>query len=350
MASVVRLIELAIPLRDTFANAGTAVDLRRIILVGVEVEGVTGWGEAAPYPGINIESTDEIWDMLSQQPRLAAGRVIEMLPSTAAAAIDQAHADLSARQRAVPMWQYLGGRDGPVRATVAIGLSPTPSSTVASVYAAHEAGFTAVKLKIAPDHDHGHISAVRDTYPELSISVDANGSYRLDDPLFETIDDLDLAYIEQPFPAVRAGDHDVLRTRIETPVCLDESMHTYAAARRAIAEQAADIVTLKAALLGPTAVAELARLAVTAGMEVKMSGLIETSVGRSHTLALATLPGVIHADLAPPRWFLASDVANADWNLVNGAFVPYAGPGLDVDVDELALGGIVERTSTLDVS
>ena len=308
-----------------------------------------GWGEAAPYPGISTESTNGIWDLLSHQPRLAVGRIIETLSGTAAAAIDEAHTDLAARQLGVPLWEHLGGSSEPITATVAIGLSPTPAATVASVHQASEAGFIAIKLKIAPGHDVDHIVAVNNLYPELVISVDANGSYRLDDPLFDAIDDLDLAYIEQPFPAVRTGDHEVLRARIETPICLDESMHTFSAARRAITEKVADVVALKVGLLGPTNAQLLAELAADAGLEVKMSGLIETSIGRSHTLALSGLACVRHTDLAPPMWFLSRDVADRGWELVNGAIAQQHAPGLGVDVDELALGGVVERTLKLDI-
>ena len=287
--------------------------------------------------------------MLNGQPRLAAGRVIETLPTTAGAAIDEAHADLAARRLGTPLWQNIGGRSEPVAATLAIGLSPTTTATVASVYKAHEAGFGAVKLKIAPGHDIEHITAVRESYPELTVAVDANGSYRLDDPFFDSIDSLDIAYIEQPFAAVRTGDSAVLRTRIETSVCLDESMHRYASAKRAIAESAADIVTFKPGLLGPTAIRELAGLATAAGLDIKMSGLIETSIGRSHTLALASLAGVTDADLAPPRWFLDDDVADPGWDLVDGAIEQRMGPGLGFDLDELFLGAGVERSATLSV-
>ena len=180
----------------------------------------------------------------------------------------------------------------------------------------------------------------------------ATAAYRLDDPFFDHIDDLGLAYIEQPFPGGRC-ERAITRfsgPRIETPICLDESMHTFAAATRAIAETSVDIVTFKPGLLGPTACRDLAGSAVAAGLEVKMSGLIETSIGRSHTLALASLPGVTHTDLAPPTWFLTGDVADRRWNLVEGAFPQQTAPGIGFAPDDISLSGFVERESVISVN
>lgn len=350
MSATLHLLALRIPLRDDFVNAASTLSVRETLLIGVARDGVIGWGEAAPYPGINRETIWQIWDTLTVQPRLATGAVTDALPSTAAAAIDQAHIDHAARVAGVPLWQHLGGSGDPVPATVAIGLSPTPRATAASVYQAHEAGFRAVKLKVAPGHDADHIAAVQDAYRDVSVAVDANGSYRLDDPFFDVIDDFSLAYIEQPFPAARLGDHSMLRTRIETTVNLDESAHTEGSARRAIAERVADMMTLKPGLLGQRRAWELMSAALEAGMSVKASGLIETSVGRAHTAALASAAEVTAADLAPPRWFLSDDVGRDDaWEITNGTIPLNDRPGIGFDIDELALGPIIERSARVDV-
>lgn len=119
VASSMRLIDLALPLRAPFANAASSVDVRRLILVGIEQDGLTGWGEAAPYPGITTEDGGDVWSALHQQAELVAKRHLGRLPATAAAAIDQAYEDLAARQQGLPLWARVGGSDRRITATVA---------------------------------------------------------------------------------------------------------------------------------------------------------------------------------------------------------------------------------------
>ncbi len=342
-----RLIDLALPLRAPFANAASSVDVRRLILVGIEQDGLTGWGEAAPYPGITTEDVGDVWSALHQQAELVAKRHLGHLPATAAAAIDQACEDLAARQQGLPLWARVGGSDRRITATVAIGMEPTPRQTVSKVTEAVERGFRAVKLKIGPGHDSQFIRAVREAFGDLSLAADANGGYDLGDSFFDDVDALGLAYLEQPLGAIRLAEHGLLRERLETPICLDESMHTSASARQAIDASVADIVCLKPAMLGVRDVATLTRIAVAGGIAVKMSGLIETSVGRSHTLALASLSGVVHADLTPPTWFLSGDVSDHRWRLDDGTIAQHTGIGIGIGIDLDAMAGVIEREATI---
>ncbi len=80
---------------------------------------------------------------------------------------------------------------------------------------------------------------------------------------------------------------------------------------------------------------------------MKLGGLVETSVGRSHTLALGTLRSIDHADLTPATWYLDRDVTEAGWSIVDGAIAPTAEPGIGFDFDSVQLAGLVERTRTV---
>ncbi|MEA2058170.1 MAG: o-succinylbenzoate synthase, partial [Actinomycetota bacterium] len=60
-----RLIELDLPLRRPFGTAHGRTFTRRIVFIGVQDGDQTGWGEAAPYPGISRESIDEVWEALT---------------------------------------------------------------------------------------------------------------------------------------------------------------------------------------------------------------------------------------------------------------------------------------------
>ncbi|MDE0171529.1 MAG: hypothetical protein OXS29_18790 [bacterium] len=327
--------EFRIPLHRPLSTARGTVSHRRIVLVGIEESGVIGWGEAAPYPGVTPESTDDVWRALRDEGLAMMGDKAPAVPVTAAAAIDQALEDLAARRGGESLTARLGGSIRSVRACAAVGLEGSPAETVDRVGQAVEAGIREVKIKIEPGRDLHYLQAVRDRYPDLAVAADANGSYRIGDPFLDVVDGLALSYLEQPLAPDHLAGHSSLRGRLATPVCLDESTTTSAGARVAMEDGVADIISLKPGLLGVSAVRRLLERAERAGVVIKIGGLVETSVGRAHALALATRPLVQFTDLVPPLWLLAGDVSPHPWRLVDGYLSPPEGPGLGVKIDPL---------------
>ena len=345
MAPSMRLIDLHIPLCRPLSNARGAVRERRVVLIAITESGMTGWGEAAPYPGVTTENADDVWRALLARSDSVLARDSSALDGTASAAVDQAWRDLAARREGVPLWSQVGGAARPVRACAAIGLEPSPSETVGRVGQALGAGMREVKVKIEPGRDREHLAAVRDRFPRLAVAADANGSYEADDRFFEVVDALSLSYLEQPLPARDLAGHSLLRDRIATRVCLDESASTLAGALEVIAHGAADIVSVKPGLLGVTGVLRVMEQAEAACVAVKIGGLVETSVGRAHALALATRQSVKFTDLVPPRWLLNADASRHSWELADGHFSAPLGPGLGIGVDPFvgSAAGYVKR-------
>lgn len=353
MAPSLRLAELRIPLLRPFTNARRTAAERALVLVGVTEAGTTGWGEAAPFPGTTAEGVNEVWEALRDR----AGRVLDGdlsgLPATGAAAADQAWTDWKARMDGTPLGGPAGGGRR-ARACAAVGLEKSPDEAVRRVGEAAEAGIRQVKIKIEPGRDLDYLRAVIAGFPEISAAADANGSYEEGDPILEKLDGLPLAYLEQPLAADDLDGSRRLSRRLETPICLDESASSPAGAREAVTRRAADMVSLKPGLLGAAGARRMAERAEAAGMAVKIGGLVETSVGRAHALALAASatdeePSSIRfTDLVPPRLLLAADVSPHPWNLADGFLTASARPGLGLDVDlaEAEAAGCVVRIDT----
>lgn len=338
MHTSLRLIELDLPLQRPFETAAGTIRSRRVVLVGARVKGITGWGEAAPYPGHSPENVDDVWRSLCEGVAL---------PPTASAAVEAATADLKARIDGVPLWMALGGSTRPLAGSIAIGLSDDP---VRDVTAVAGSGYRGVKMKVRPGHDLTAVAAVRERFPDLVIGVDGNGSYTWEErhALVE-MDALDVAYLEQPFAADDWEAHRRLREETVAAVALDESIDSIDAAITAIDAGAADLLVLKAGRIGLGACRTIHDLAVTAGIRVKASGLIETSVGRTHTLAVATLPGATHNDLATADAFLTADPIVPVPELTDGWFTPSASPGIGCDPDEEALAPYLIRETVVPV-
>ena len=345
MSRFLHLVELCIPLGRRFSSSLAAITERRVVLVGVTEEGITGWGEAAPYPAYTPETVEDVWESLTGSGAGVLDGPCSELPATANAAVEQAQADLAARRDGVPLWSYLGGTGQPSTACAAIGLEESPDLLVVRVGRMIEAGARQVKIKIEPGRDVDHLRTVRERFPGLTVAADANVSYRSGDPLPAELDDLGLAYLEQPLPARDLEGHAGLRRCLATPICLDETATTAAAVERIIEEGAADLVSLKPGILGPAATLRSIEMLSSAGIGVKVGGLVETSVGRAHALALASRPSVSYTDLIPPLWLLAADPSPHAWEVVDGRLFPLDERGMEVSTGEAPMSGHVRRTA-----
>jgi O-succinylbenzoate synthase len=330
-----QLLEVALPLRQPFSTASGVVDRRRIILVGITSQGVTGWGEAAPYPGVTTDTVEGVWDSI-------VGENTALTPS-AMAALEEAEADLGARHRGQPLWAALGGSPRPSLASVAVGLGEEASEQVRST------GAGAVKLKIEPGNDTQLVRSLRDEFPDLVVGVDANGSYSWDDrDALIQLDSLNVAYVEQPFAADDLDAHAALRDEIVADVVVDEPIDSVQAAVGVIEAGAADVIAVKPGRIGIDACRVIHDLALAAGLRVKASGLIETAVGRAYALAVASLPGTVHSDLASDAWFFGMATGTPPGTVTNGWMTPSDAPGIGIDPDLSVLAPFVVRELLLD--
>jgi O-succinylbenzoate synthase len=171
------------------------------------------------------------------------------------------------------------------------------------------------------------------------LQVDANSAYTLADAArLEALDRYDLALIEQPLAEDDLLGHAELARRLRTPVCLDESITSVAAAALALELGACSVINVKPGRVGGHLEARrLHDLAVSRGVPVWCGGMLETGIGRAANLALAALPGfTLPGDLSASRRYYARELT-APFELEGGHLRVPTGPGLGVDVDEDAV-------------
>ncbi len=351
----VELYDVAVPMLTPFVTASGTVEHRRIGLVHLLGEGIDGWGECSPIPGYSKESLEAAWKDLSVAGPLLVGRRVdphsplEAATPSGRAALEGALWDLSARAAGQPLWRLLGGGRERITAGAVLGLHSSTSALLEEVAGCVAAGYQHVKVKIAPGHDWDELSALRTAQPDLSLGADGNGSYGADDlPALRALDDLGLAYVEQPFPAEDVDTHARLAVEAVTPVCLDEGVADLADAHRAIDTGAADLISVKHARLGGINEAlSLHAVAVAAGIPLRIGGMLETGVGRAHAIALATLDGfTVPGDLGASDRLFDPDLVDPPWQLAEGRLEAPVGPGIGVSVDvELVEHRSVRRLS-----
>ena len=328
--------ELSIPLEAPFANAAGTVGERHVVIISIGRGGTEGWGEAAPYPGVTPDTADDVWLTLERG---------SVLSPSAAAALEGARADFTARIEGRPLWEHMGSSLRPVDTSVAVGLDDDPVERIETT------GAATAKLKIRPGSDVQRVAAVRRALPDISIGVDANGSYRWEDraALLE-VDGLGVDYIEQPFATGDLASHARLRDEIVARVALDEAIDSSAAAIRAIEAGACDLVVVKPSRVGLAASRAIHDIALAAGLRIKASGLLETEIGRASTLAVATLPAATHSDVAPSTWYLAGGIGGEPPDPPAGSITPSMHPGIGFTPDPEVFDQFVVREAPINLA
>lgn len=352
----IELREISMQLLEPFETSFGVMRERSIVIVSAEADGLRGWGEctAPDAPIFNEEFAAGAWLVLEQHlaPAILARDLTD--PTEAAptlghvrghrmakAAIETALWDLLARKAEVPLWRLLGGERAAIACGVSVGLKPTEVSLLESVERELDAGYQRVKLKIAPGRDVAPVRAVRARFGDIALSVDANAAYTRSEPraLLE-LDALGLVMIEQPFAPGDLLDHAWLQSRIQTPVCLDESIVDERTVRQALELDAARIVNIKLGRVGGHGAARrIARRCSDAGTPVWCGGMLEAGIGRLHNAAIASFaPFSLPGDVSDSRRYWARDIVSPRPTVGPDGVMQLsesAGIGAEVDIEYL---------------
>jgi O-succinylbenzoate synthase len=310
-------------------SAGTEWN-RRIILLQVLSEGLSGWGEVTvdETPSFNSETTETAWHILCDflvpmtlgktvSSGEEAGKLMQDIRGheMARAALENAVWDIESQRSNLPLGTQLGGTLQEIPCGAALGIQPTLDVLISKIREELAAGYQRIKLKIKPGQDVAVVDAVRRAFPKARFMVDGNGAYRLEDAgLLERLDAYELMMIEQPLWWDGILDHAKLQAMLKTPICLDECVRN--------AHQAADAIELKACRIlnvklgrvgGHSAARRIHDLCVESGIPVWCGGMLESGVGRAHNIAMSTLPGfVLPGDVSASQRYWDEDIIDPE--------------------------------------
>lgn len=327
-------------------------EVRPAIIAQLRAQGLTGWGEcvagAGPWYGYEtIQTARHVlkdfliplllkadWQHPKELPRVFAS--VRGHPM-AKAALEAACWDLFAQAQGASLARALGGDKTEIESGVSVGVQPDVDALVRVVERYKADGYGRVKIKIKRGWDLEPVRALRAALPSLSLQVDANAAYTLDDlELFQALDGCGLLMIEQPLGHDDLTDHAALQAQLDTPICLDESAKTAEDVLAMLALGSGRIVNIKAGRVGglsnAVAIHDLCR---KRGVPVWCGGMLETGIGRAANVALASLPGYTLAnDLSASDRYYHQDLIDPLFVLnPNGTLGVPQGPGLGVAVN-----------------
>jgi O-succinylbenzoate synthase len=343
--------EIRMPLVHFFETSFGRTTERRILLVTAHCEGVDGWGEctAGEQPFYSEESIDTAWYVIESflAPALL-GANIDIAQDTeshadsnavaptvmvardggkaqtitqalsrvrmhrmAKGAVENALWDALAQQKQVPLHQLLGGTRMHIPCGVSIGIQDSVEQLLQNIESELAAGYRRIKVKVKPGWDLNVLRRIRERWPDILLSCDANSAYTLDDvEHLKRFDEFKLLMIEQPLWNDDIYFHALLQRQLQTALCLDESIHHERDARQAAELGACRIVNIKVGRVGGfTSALGVHNVCRANGIPNWCGGMLEAGIGRAHNIALSTLPNFeLPGDVSASKRYWKEDI------------------------------------------
>lgn len=316
-----------LPLVRPFRTSFGTQFAREVLMLKVSTsEGVVGWSEcvAMSEPLYSPEYVAGCLDQMKRflipallaAPDLSAELVAPLLQNflgspMAKATLETALLDAQLRSTGQSLANFLGANKTQIPCGVSVGMAPSIDLLLEEVSEYIAQGYKRIKLKIEPGWDIEPVSAVRKTWPEIPLQVDANQAYsRGDGELLAKLDHFDLLLIEQPLDEHDILGHALLAQRVATPICLDESITSLRSAEDALALKATTVINIKPGRVGGYLEAvKIHDLCLGEGIPVWCGGMLETGIGRAANVALAALPGfTLPGDTSASSRFFHRDI------------------------------------------
>jgi len=343
----IELRELRMPLVSFFETSFGRTTDRRIVLVRVLADGLTGWGEVTcgEEPFYSYETPETAWHILRDflipwtlkrswdSPSALAARFRPIRGhNMAKAAIENALWDIEAQEKGVSLAHLIGGSLEEIPCGVSIGIQNSVPELLDKIEKELASGYQRIKVKIKPGWDVEVLERIRSRFPGIRLMADANSAYSLDDlPRLKLLDRFQLMMVEQPLGWDDLVDHARLQRGLATPVCLDESIHSAGDARKALEIGACKIINIKLGRVGGyTSARQIHDLCRSRNVPVWCGGMLESGIGRAHNIALSSLAGfTLPGDVSASRRYWKQDIIEPEVTVSEqGAIRVPQSPGL----------------------
>ena len=366
----IKLHIVALPLVELLKTSFGAEPFKTAIIIeAIGAGGLTGWGETAlkTKPSYGAETVltalhvtrDFLIPKLLGQTLRSPTEVPALLKTVrgnhhARAGLEAAVWDLLAKANDVRLADYFAAHlpagNAPRESAlvgVSIGIQDALDEQLALIHKRLDEGYGRIKLKIEPGWDVELARAVRERFPDITLMLDANSAYTLDDAgRLKELDQFDLLMIEQPLAYDDIYEHSQLQPQLKTPICLDESITSAHDWQIALRLGAGRILNLKPTRVGGyTESLEIYRLCQETATPLWIGGMLETGIGRAANLSFAALPAVnLPSDISATSRYFDPDITEPPFELAPGSVIHLPdGPGIGVDVQRERLAEAAAR-------
>jgi len=352
----INLHKIIMKLKDPFVTSSQTIQEKEILLIEViDENNLQGWGEVVAfsspwYTEETIQTAEHIIEdflipLLFNQSFSHPSEVANLFSiyqrnSMAKAGIEGAIWDLYAKQNSLPLSKVIGGVRKKIDVGVAIGIQPSIEKLIDLIKIYVDEGYKRVKIKIKPGYDIQVIDRIRSLFPNLALMVDANSAYSMKDlPLLKELDPYQLLMIEEPFKPNQFIELMHLQKEIETPICLDESIHSFEDVRLAHVLGSGKIINVKIGRVGGlTEAIKIHDYCLNNGISIWCGGMLETGIGRAHNIALASMENfTIPGDISASSKYWDEDIITPEVSVQHGQIQISSGYGIGYEVNRRRL-------------
>jgi len=354
-------VSFPIPPQNRVAlGIGTAVKRDAVVVKITTDEGVTGWGEAHHgrahttvakliettlqqlIMGMEVHNVVGVWEKMYRYQLASHG--MGAGACLAISGIDMALWDIRGKALGLPLYRLLGGTRRAIPAYaggVSLGYQP-PAQLIEEAKKSIDQGYKAIKLRLgdSPKKDIERVRAIRKAFGDgIVILTDANIGCSVEDvrQLMPALDELNIGWLEEPFPAHDYRSYREARSFGRTPLAAGENHYTRFEFDRVIEDGA--ITILQPDLSKSGGITECLRIAAMASAwklpihpHSSMTGL--NHAASIHFLAAIDNGGYFEGDVSKSNRYRDELVENPGKIDRDGNVYPLDKPGIGLEVNE----------------
>jgi O-succinylbenzoate synthase len=235
-----------LPFSKPLQTSGQTFHHRKGFLLSFSTKEQLFYGEAAPLPGFSSETYKSVQKLLTSHKQtisknLCGPKPVNKLqefyqdfniPSSVQFGLDALAYQIEAYNHDQSLLSYLFPDVSPQVGVNAL-VSLQEEDVLKDVADKMRAGFTTIKCKIGLQFEKELelLHKIRNTYPELTIRVDANQAWDLEKALdhCNKLHKLNIEYCEEPLTKITPANLEQLSQQTTLPIALDESttQHSY---------------------------------------------------------------------------------------------------------------------------
>lgn len=259
----IEVYRLSIPMEPFTISSGTLHFAQNTYLRIHTDTGLTGVGECSAFPMIAGETQDtcfvlardfaRIWkgkDPMEIDARMAELHAYIYGNNTIKSAFDMALFDLAAKEKNMPLYQFLGGSYMEPESDITVGVDTPEKMAHRAKELVNHRHVRYLKIKVGkdPEEDIQRIIKIRQAIgPDVAMRLDANAGWDYEAAVMVTtsVESLNIQFCEQPMARRLDEKMPSLRRLSNIPIMADESVFDHHDAQRLIKAKACDYVNIK---------------------------------------------------------------------------------------------------------
>lgn len=313
----IAIYRFSIPMVPFTIATGT-MDFAQNILIHINTDtNLIGIGECSAFPMIVGETQDTCYVLAKDFAKIwkgkDPGKMEERMKEldnyiagnhTIKSAFDMALFDLAAKEKNVPLYEYLGGLYFEPESDLTIGIGTIANMAAAAKDFVENRGVSMIKIKLGKNasEDIQRIKAIRETVGEnIKLRIDANQGWNYEQAVeaLTGMEPYNIQFCEQPMPRYLDNKLPALRNITTIPIMADESVFGHHDAMRLMENNSCDYINIKLSKAGGIAEAlRIHEVCKAADIPNMLGGMLESRVALSAKVHLAlACPNIIFYDL-----------------------------------------------------